>query len=260
MGRTRAKEPLKLIHTDVCGPMSTNSIGGARYFVTFIDDNSRKTFVYFLKTKDQVFTKFKEFRSMIQNQTGKRIKNIRSDNGGEYLSNNFKKFLKDHGIQHQVTVPYTPEQNGVAERANRIIVEAARSMLYARDMNLEFWAEAISTAVYLKNRSPTKALHDITPEQAWTGKKPSVGHLRSFGCKAYVHVPTQHRSKLDSKTLECVFTGYYTESKGYRVFNIVKQQALISRDVIFDEGNTDIFSLPKGVSCDLSNPEKETDQ
>src|SRR4051812_3159672 len=183
----RAKELLELIHTDVCGPMSTNSIGGARYFVTFIDDKSRKTFVYFLKTKDQVFTKFKEFRAMIQNQTGKRIKALRSDNGGEYILKNFERYLKSHGIQHQVTVPYTPEQNGVAERANRTIVESARSMLYAREMHLEYWGEAVATAVYLKNGTPTKALLDITPEEEWTGEKPSVAHLRAFGCKAYAH-------------------------------------------------------------------------
>ena len=97
-GGKRATELLELIHTDVCGPMSTNSIGGARYFVTFIDDKSRKTFVYFLRTKDQVFTKFKEFRAMVQIQTGKRIKALRSDNGGEYISKNFQKYLKLSGI------------------------------------------------------------------------------------------------------------------------------------------------------------------
>ena len=159
-----------------------------------------------------------------------------------------------------MTVPYTPEQNGVAERANRTIVEAARSMLYAREMNLEYWAEAVSTAVYLKNRNPTKALKDTTPEQEWSGEKPSVAHLRSFGCKAYAHIPVQRRSKLDSKTLECVFTGYCTDTKGYRLFDIVKRQVIVSRDVIFDERNdTDQTSLPKLVNSDCSELEKEVD-
>ena len=114
---------------------------------------------------------------MVENYTGKRIKTLRSDNDGEYISTTFTQYLKSQGIQHQLTIPYTPEQNGVAERANHTIVEKARSMLYARDMDLKFWAEAVSTAIYLKNRNPTKALNNMTPEQAWTGEKPSVAHL-----------------------------------------------------------------------------------
>jgi len=114
---------------DVCGPMSQSSVGGARYFVTFIDDKTRKTFVYALKSKDEAFVKFKEFKA-----------------------------LKDCGIHHQKTAPYTPEQNGVAERANRTIVERARCMLHERSVDLGLWAEAISTATYLKNRSSSTTI------------------------------------------------------------------------------------------------------
>ena len=129
-GATHATEVLEIVHTDVCGPMSEPSIGKARYFVTFIDDKTRKTFVYFLKQKSDAFEKFKQFKSAVENKTGKRIKTLRSDNGGEYTSNEFETYLKKHGIAHQKTAPYTPEQNGVAERANRTIVEMARSMLH----------------------------------------------------------------------------------------------------------------------------------
>ena len=128
---------------------------------------------------------------MVENFTGKWIKTLQTDNGGEYVSTYFTRYLKSRGIHHQMTIPYTPEQNGVAERTNRTIVEKAHCMLHAREMQPHFWAEAVSTAVYLKNRSPTKALSNITPEEAWTGKKPSIAHLRSFGCKAYMHVPNQ---------------------------------------------------------------------
>jgi transposase InsO family protein len=234
-GAKRATDILELVHSDVCGPMKQESFGGARYFLTFIDDKTRKTFVYFLKSKNEVFKKFQEFKVFAENQIGKRIKALRSDNGGEYISHAFDKYLKSNGIRHQTTIAYTPEQNGVAERANRTIVERARSMLHARDMKHEFWAEAVATAVYLKNRSPTKAVSDMTPEEAWSGSRPSVTHLRSFGCKAYAHVPKQKRTKLDSKTTECIFIGYSDDSKAYRLFNPVTKAVIKSRDVIFDE-------------------------
>src|SRR5215469_9456007 len=112
--------------------MKQVSLGGAKYFLTFIDDKTRNTFVYFLKSKDEVLKYFQEFKALAENQTGKRIKILRSDNGGEYVSHAFKAYLKSNGIHHQTTVAYTPEQNGVAERANRTIVERARSMLHAQ--------------------------------------------------------------------------------------------------------------------------------
>ena len=231
----RAKDILEIIHTDICGPMNNISLGGARYFLTFIDDKSRKTFVYFLKTKDEVFDKFKEFKSMVEKQIGKKIKILRSDNGGEYTSKKFEQYLKWKGIIHQTTVPYTPEQNGVAERANRTIVERARSMLHAKNLGYEFWAEAVATAVYLKNCSPTKAVSDKTPQEAWRGYKPTVSHLRIFGCKTWAHIPKNKRTKLDSKAVECVFVGYCNRSKGYRLYNPSTKKIIISRDVTFDE-------------------------
>jgi len=232
---TRAKDILEIIHTDVCGPLDVPSYGGSRYFVTFVDDKSHKIFVYFLKTKDEVLGKFRDFKTMAEKQTGKVIKILRSDNGGEYVSRAFENYLRSQGICHQKTVPYTPEQNGVAERANRTIVERVRSMLHDRGLLKELWAEAASTAVYLINRSPTKALVDMTPEEAWTGTKPSIFHIRTFGCKAYAHVPKQKRTKLDSKATECAFIGYPDGTKGYKLFNLSTKAIFTSRDVIFDE-------------------------
>jgi hypothetical protein len=169
---------------------------------------------------------------MAENQTGKRLKVLRSDNGGEYKA--FSDYLTKRGIRHQTTAPYTPEQNGVAERANRTLVEGGRTMLKTQGMEDRFWGEAIATAAYLRNRSPTKAL-DITPEEAWTGKKPSISHLRIFGCPAYMHVPKTNRSKLDSKTVKCIFVGYVEDSKSYKLYDEKSRKFLKSRDVIFDE-------------------------
>jgi len=125
----RAKDVLELVHSDVCGPMQTPSWGGARYFLTFIDDKTRKTYIYFLKGKDEVFVKFQEFKELAETQTGKRLKAIRTNNGKEYVNQAMKEFMKTNGIRHQTTVAYTPEQNGMAERCNRIIMERARTMI-----------------------------------------------------------------------------------------------------------------------------------
>ena len=113
-----AEEPFELVHSDVCSPMPVNSIGGSRYFVTFIDDFLRHTYVYFIKHKDEVLAKFKEFNSVVKNHTGKNVTTFRTNNGSEYCSREFESFLKEEGIAHQLTVPYNPAQNGVSERMN----------------------------------------------------------------------------------------------------------------------------------------------
>ncbi|KAD7477788.1 hypothetical protein E3N88_00924 [Mikania micrantha] len=141
------------------------------------------------------------------------------DRGGEYCGNEFQKYLKEHGILHQLTTSYTPQQNGVAERKNRSLLELARSMLKNKDMPNEFWGEAVACAAYILNRSTTKSLSNINPQEAWTGFKPSVAHFRVFGCIAYAHVPDQRRSKLDDKSEKCIFVGYSEQSKAYKLFN-----------------------------------------
>lgn len=188
----RAKNLLDLVHSDLCGPMSVESIGGAKYFITFIDDHSRKMFLYFIKNKSNAYNKFKEFKALVENQTGHKIK-IRTDNGREYLSNEFAEILKNSGIKYQTTISYNPQQNGVAERANRTIVERARSMLIGADLPKKYWAEATSTATYLINRSPSKAIREKTPEEIWTGMQTDLQHLRVFGCIALAHIPKEKR-------------------------------------------------------------------
>ncbi len=195
----------------MCGKVGEKSIGGAEYFLTFTDDKSRYSWVYILKTKDQVFNCFLEWKALVEKATKLKVRKLRTDNGGEYTSTQFKNHLKAEGIRHELTIPKTPEQNGVAERLNRSLVEMARSMLLDAKLPKKFWAEAISTAVYLKNRSPTKALK-ITPYQAWHGTKPNVNHLRVFGSNAYAHIPKDERSKFDSKTRKCINHGWLWNS------------------------------------------------
>ena len=136
--------------------MRTPSHENNRYFILFIDDFSRMTWVYFLKEKSEVFGVFKKFKALAENQSGKRIKVLRSDRGKEYTSREFERFCEDEGIERQLTVAYSPQQNGVSERKNRIVMEMARSMLKEKGLPNTFWAEAVYTAVYILNRCPTK--------------------------------------------------------------------------------------------------------
>ncbi len=252
----RSSHKLQLVHSDVCGPMQTESFGGAKYFVTFTDDYSRCCAVYFMKKKSEVLEKFKEFEAATTNEAGRSIGILRTDNGGEYLSREFEDYLKGKGIKHELTVPHSPQQNGVAERMNRTLVESARSMItHARLPNM-YWAEAISTAVYLRNRMPTTAIKENkTPYELWCGRKPNVSHLRVFGCMAYAHVPDSERRKLDKKAEKLRFVGYSRTSKGYRLFDETKRKVVIRRDVKFNEndfGHKDEMTTTTTSSSDKS--------
>ncbi|KAL0551708.1 hypothetical protein IC582_010797 [Cucumis melo] len=212
----RASKCLELIHADLY-------------------DYSRMSWIYFLESKSKTFEKFKHFKGKVEKQSGMFIKSLRSDRCGEFLSNNFNHFCKEHGIHRELTTPYTPEQNGVAERKNRTVVEMARSMLQMKGLLNDFWAEAVSTSIYLLNISPTKAVMNKTPFEVWYGKKPNVSHLRVFGCISYALVPSQVRQKLDKKSEKCIFVGYCTQSKTYRLYNPLNDKILTRRDVVFNE-------------------------
>ena len=145
--------------------MSVVSLRGFEYYVTFIDDHSRKTWIYFLKSKkfEEVLQRFQEFKALVENQTERKIWALRSDNGGEYTSKEFDGYCRHEGIQRQLTVLYTPEQNVVAERKNRSIVGAARAMLHDQSLPFFLWAEACITTVYLQNKSPHRVVGKMTP-------------------------------------------------------------------------------------------------
>jgi len=151
------------------------------------------------------------------------------------VSGAFKKYCKENGIQQQFTISHTPQQNGIAERKNRTLVECARNMLQGKQILNGFWAKAVNTAVYLKNISPTKKLEFQTPFEVFNGYKPQVKHLRIFGCKAFSHIPKDDRRKLDAKSLECVFVGYCNDHKAYKLFHPSTHKLIASRDVVFHE-------------------------
>ncbi len=233
--RSASAKPLDLIHSDVCGKMSSKSLSKAEYFVTFIDDKTRYVWVYMLKRKSDVFKCFREWRSFVEKFFGRSIKCLRTDNGGEFTSDEFESYLRNDGIKHELTIPKCPQQNGIAERMNRTLVEMVRCMLADSLLPKTFWAEALSTACYIRNRSPTKAVPGKTPYEALYGERPAVGHLRVFGCTAFSHVSKDERQKLDDKSRKCVFLGYSENRKGYRLYDLSKQKVIHSRDVRFKE-------------------------
>ena len=172
---------------------------------------------------------------MVENQSGCYINVLHTDRGDEFISKEFNLFCEEEGIQRELTAPYTPEQNGIAERKNRTIVEMTRSMLQVRRLPNQFWAEAVATSVYLLNLSPTKAIMNRTPYEAWHGRKSFVSHLRIFDCVAYALKHPQIRQKLDEKSEKCIFIGYCTQSKAYKLYNPLGEKILVRRDVIFNE-------------------------
>ena len=256
---TRASELLEIIHSDVCEVTDTNSLEGYRYFLTFIDDKSRFTFVAFLKKKDQVFAKFTQYKILVEKHLGKNIKILRTDNGGEYCSKQFDDFLKQEGIIRQLTVPDTPEQEGVGERANRTLLEKVRALVKEAGLDIKLWPLAMDTAVYLKNLSPTKAVKGMVPFEAWTGTKPSIKHLKTFGCSAYLHIPRKSSKKLGDRSRELVFVGYDEEKKGYKLLNLDNpRQIIVERSIKFNENKFPARAINDPVSIiqgeNLFNP------
>ena len=220
---------------DVCGPMPVTSKGGSKYFATVLDDFSKLSIVIPLKTKDQVSKRVEEIITRLENQTGKRVKKVRTDRGREYLNGTLKGVFNSKGIVHETTARYTPEQNGSAERLNRVLEERARAMLAQASIGQEFWAEAVVTANYTRNRTPS-SVHGRTPFEVFTGEKPDLSHLRVFGAKAFMHVPKEIRKKMEPVSETGYFVGYEPDSKSYRVLRDKDGRIIVSRDVIVDEG------------------------
>lgn len=167
-------------------------------------------------------------------ETGQHAKILRSDGGGEFCNNNLRDWLETNGITHQVTPPYTPQLNGVAERTMRTVVESARSQLHGKKVPLELWGLAVLSSAYVQNRT-VSSTSNVTPFELWHGKKPDISHLKVFGCPAFAHVPDEKRRKLDSKATIGMMAGYCELSNAYKIWEPMEKKLIISRDVIFEE-------------------------
>ncbi|KAK9185556.1 hypothetical protein WN943_025912 [Citrus x changshan-huyou] len=232
-----SKQPLDYVHADLWGPAQVPSLSGGRYFMSVIDDYSRKVWIHILKTKDQALEKFKIWKTLVETQSG------------------FK------GVMRHKTVRFTPQQNGLAERMNRTLIDKTRCLLINSKLPRNLWAEAVSTASYLVNKSPSSAIGFKTPEELWSGRPGKYEHLRVFGCPAYVHV---RQGKLDARAIKGVFVGYPDGVKGYRVWCKEANKCLISRDVQFNEvamiNNSDQATSANDINTSDTQATTETEQ
>lgn len=223
------------LHGDTSGKIACPSLGGSQYFILYKDDTSCYRFVLCARNKDAAFPFFQKVVKIVRRDQGIEVKKLRTDQGREYLNKEFTLFLDQHGIHHELSTTYTPQQNGFLERDNRTVMECARSMLHAFSLPTHLWAEAVNCAVYLLNRTTNKQLGSVTPYEKWFGHKPSVSHYRVFGSLAYVHINKEVRTKLDPKSLPVIFVGYSLHSRGYRLWDPHSDKIIESNDVHFDE-------------------------
>ena len=285
---SRTNRVLEIVHSDVVGPLEIPSIGGSRYFITFIDDYSKWTVVYMMRKKSDALGCFIKYHRHAEKHVGEKIKSfnihtyetndslsidhrdvfklktLRSDNGGEYLSRAFSNYLDSHGISHQLTVPYSPQQNGVAERMNRTLMNHTRSILISQKVEKKFWAEALSTVVYIRNRVTAQSLGpNLTPHHLWNDQAPNISHLRIFGSKCWYVLPKTKIKKLDARAREAMMVGYASNSKGYKLWDANKEKFIISRDVTFDETiestHSEIFETSSSSSSETESQRSETD-
>ena len=200
--------------------------------MTIVDDYSRRVWVYFLKNKNEAFRKFKEWKILVENQTGNKVKKLRTCNGLEFCNREFNECCTNNGITKHRACSETPQQNRIAKRLNITILEKVRCLLNESGLPKKFWVEATSTIVYLINRSPSSVINFKTPMQLWTGRKPNIAHLKPFGYIAYVHIS---QGKLNPRAVKGIFIGYPFGVKGYKVWLINDRKCVISRNIVFYE-------------------------
>ena len=229
-----------------------------------IDDFSCKCWIYFIKKGDQTFSKFCELKALVEKESGKKIRALRSDNGGEYVSQEFNDFCGEEGIKRELTEPHNPWQNGVAERNNRIIVGETQAMLHDQGLPLHFWADACNTTVYLQNRSPHHILGMKSLDEAILGKRPDVVHFRIVGSSAYFHVTKDAWKKLEPISKLVILVGCTDTPHNYRVYFPTSRRTVVCRDLKFDEQKAMRASLEREIQLqameELFVPKEEEPQ
>ncbi|GBO28103.1 Retrovirus-related Pol polyprotein from transposon TNT 1-94 [Araneus ventricosus] len=227
---------------DLWGPSPTKSLGGNSYFLSVIDDFFMYAVVYPIKKKSDVFNCFSEYLVNSERQLGRKLKCVRSDNCFEFCNKQFESYLKSLGIKMERTTVYTPEQNGVAERFNRSVIEGIRAMLQDSGLHARFWAEALQTFVHIRNRCEHKFTKNISPTEIWTGRKPSLRHFKIFGSIAYAYTPSIKRNKLQNKADIGIFVGYARKTKGYRIWLLRKKDVIKTIHAKIDESKNGVMT------------------
>jgi integrase-like protein len=230
----RSTSLLELVHSDLADFKNCTSRGGNNYYISFVDDFSRYTKIYLLKSKDEAESAFLKYKAEVENQLDIKIKRIRSDRGGEYSPKTLAKFCDEHSIIHEASAPYTPQQNGIAERKNRTLKEMMNAMLICSGLSSSMWGEAILSACFVLNRVPHKKL-EKTPFDLWKGYSPNLSFSKSWGCLAKVLFPDFKRPTIGPKTFDCVFIVYALDSATYRFMSLNDNSICESRDAVFFE-------------------------
>ncbi|WVZ66155.1 hypothetical protein U9M48_015421 [Paspalum notatum var. saurae] len=231
----RSCEPFILIHSDVWGPCPVASVNGMKWFVTFIDCFTHMTWIYMIRHKSEVIKCFQDFHKMVGTQFDRKIQILRSDNGTEYINNEFEAYLSGQGILHQTTCPGTPAQNGVAERKNRHLLEVARSLMFQMNVPKYLWSEAVTTAACLINCMPSRILGMKSPAELLLGKREFKIPPKVFGCVCFVRDHRPSVGKLDPHAIKCIFVGYASSQKGYKCWDPVGKRLFVTMDVTFRE-------------------------
>ncbi|GFW03110.1 retrovirus-related Pol polyprotein from transposon TNT 1-94 [Trichonephila clavipes] len=238
-GAVRSKRPLELLHMDLCGPMPTESQGGNKYFLSIIDDYSRKVTVFPIRNKSDLFHTFIRFQKRAERFVSKKVIAVRTDGGLEFCNKDMDNFLTELDIKHEVTNSYTPEMNGVTERFNLTALDGIKTLLKSSEVPHKFWGEALLCFTYAWNRICHKDSNK-TPFEKYSGRKPSVLHLIPFGCLAYAGVPKQIRKKFDMRAKMGIMMGYAQHTKGYRIWLIDENKLVETINVRFDENKRGI--------------------
>ena len=226
-------EPLELVHTDVVCKLET-SFQGYNYYLTFLDDFSRKCWIYLLKNKSDVYDKFVEFYKLTSNLYNIQIKTFKSDNGTEYINKNVISFLNNHGIKFIHSIPGYPQQNGRAERLNQTINNCAKTLLNSAKLPLYFWDSAVQCAAFLYNSNPHSSINFKIPNELFFNKPVDISHFKVFGCKAFFF--NNHKTnKFENNSKQGIFLGYPENSSGYRILDISTNSIITARDVYFME-------------------------
>ncbi|GJY38929.1 putative ribonuclease H-like domain-containing protein [Tanacetum coccineum] len=229
------QEKLYLLHMDLCGPMRVASVSGKKYILVIVDDYSRFTWVKCLRSKDEAPAFIINFLKMIQVRLKETVRRIRTDNGTEFVNQTLREYYEKVGISHETSVARSPQQNGVVERRNRTLIEAARTMLIYAKAPLFLWAEAVATACYTQNRSMIRRRHGKTPYELLHNKPPDLSYLHVFGALCYPTNDSENLGKLQPKADIGIFIGYAPTKKAFRIYNRRTRRIIETIHVDFDE-------------------------